>query len=106
MVLKDYEPGKSGRGMKVQRDQSIEILHQGEMDWWFGRTSSGQLGWIPKEIVENSEPQQVHTSQLSQHITTYKPPVNQDTSPIGQVSQVLLYTIFGIIYICNMLTHA
>jgi len=59
MVLKDYDPSKGGRGMKLQRDQSIEILDQDEMDWWYGRTSSGQVGWIPKEIVENSEPQQV-----------------------------------------------
>ena len=59
MVLKDYEPNKSGRGMKLQRDESIEIIHKGEIDWWFGRTSNGQVGWIPKEIVEAPEPQQV-----------------------------------------------
>lgn len=57
MVLKDYEPRKGGRGMKLQRDQSIDILHKGEIDWWFGRTSSGEVGWIPREIVENPEPQ-------------------------------------------------
>lgn len=45
--------------MKLQRDESIEIIHKGETDWWFGRTSTGQLGWIPREIVENPEPQQV-----------------------------------------------
>ena len=50
-------PRKGGRGMKLQRDQSIDILHKGEDDWWFGRTSSGEVGYIPREIVENPEPQ-------------------------------------------------
>lgn len=65
MVLKDYEPMKGGRGIRLKRDQSIEILHQGEIDWWFGRTSAGEVGWIPREIVENPEPSQVRVKHLS-----------------------------------------
>ena len=43
--------------MKLQRDQSIEIIHKGEIDWWYGRTSDGQVGWIPKDVVEAPESQ-------------------------------------------------
>ena len=67
-MLKDFEPGRSGRGMRLQRDQSVEILHKGETDWWFGRTSTGQLGWIPKDIVENPEPQQHQQQVVHQYV--------------------------------------
>jgi len=59
MVLKDFDPPKGGRGIKLKRNQSIIILHKAEEDWWFARTSGGQVGWVPREIVDSSEAQEV-----------------------------------------------
>ena len=59
MVLKDFDPPKGGRGIKLKRNQSIFILHKGEENWWFARTSAGQVGWVPREIVDSTEPQDV-----------------------------------------------